>query len=315
MSPAPTHADLMARADALANLVQDRSREFETLCRLPPDVVDAMARSGLLRLLTPADIGGLEVPVASFFALIERVARSDASVAWCSFIACTSCVLADYLQKDASETFFSSPLLKASGVFSPRGQARPEKAQGVDGYRVSGRWFWGSGAAHADLISGGCLVMGADGRPQTDAAGAPRVLSVVFERAQVQVLGNWDTLGLRGSGSGEFEVSEVFVPASRCASLMDAPRVQTPLYRFPVFGLLALGIAAVACGIARRAIDELVALASDKTPQASSKTLAQRPATQEAVARAEASLRKVENLVNEVNRKWPLARDTEVKLP
>jgi alkylation response protein AidB-like acyl-CoA dehydrogenase len=229
--------------------------------------------------------------VASFFALIERVAQADASVAWCSFISCTSCVLAAYLAKDTSEALFSSPTLKASGVFAPRGQARPETLNGVAGYRVSGRWFWGSGAAHANLISGGCLVAGADGRPPADAAGAPRVLSVVFDRAQVNVLGNWDTLGLRGSGSGEFEVSDVFVPASRCACLMDAPRVQSPLYRFPVFGLLALGIAAVACGVARRAIDELVALAGDKTPQASSKTLAQRPATQEAVARAEASLR------------------------
>lgn len=299
MNISPTHADLMARADALAELVQPRSREFEALCHLPPDVVDAMAHSGLLRLLTPAEIGGLEVPAASFFALIERVAQADASVAWCSFISCTSCVLAAYLEKDASEALFSSPTLKASGVFAPRGQARPATEHGVAGYRVSGRWFWGSGAAHADLISGGCLVLGADGRPQADAAGAPRVLSVVFDRAQVHVLGNWDTLGLRGSGSGEFEVSEVFVPASRCASLMDAPRVTTPLYRFPVFGLLALAIAAVACGIARRAIDELVALASDKTPQASSKTLAQRPATQEAVARAEASLRSARAFVME----------------
>lgn len=307
----PTHDDLMARADALAALVQGRSREFEALCHLPPDVVQAMAASGLLRLLTPAEIGGFEVPVASYFALIERLGRADASLAWCSFISSTSCVLAAYLQKDASNALFASPALKAAGVFAPRGQARPAVQGGVAGYRVSGRWFWGSGARHADLINGGCLVIGEDGKPVAQADGSPRVLSVVFERAQVKVLDNWDTLGLRGSGSGEFEVTDVFVPAEHCACLLDSPRVQTPLYRFPVFGLLALAIAAVACGVARRAIDEFITLATDKVPQASSKTLAQRPATQEAVARAEAQLRGARAFVMEtIAAAWDAARHT-----
>jgi alkylation response protein AidB-like acyl-CoA dehydrogenase len=308
----PTHSNLMARADALAALVNGRSREFESLCHLPPDVVQAMAASGLLRLLTPAEIGGFEVPVASYFALIERLARADASLAWCSFISSTSCVLAAYLPKDASEALFSLPALKAAGVFAPRGQARPALQDGVAGYRVSGRWFWGSGARHADLINGGCLVIGADGKPQTQPDGSPRVLSVVFERALVTVLDNWDTLGLRGSGSGEFEVTDVFVPADRCACLLDAPRVTTPLYRFPVFGLLALAIAAVASGVARRAIDELIALASDKVPQASSKTLASRPATQEAVARAEAQWRGARAFVMEaIGAAWDAAQHSE----
>lgn len=294
-----SHAALMDRAEALARFVEGRSREFEALCHLPPDVVDAMADSGLLRLLTPAEIGGLEVPVSSFFTVIERLARSDAAVAWCSFISCTSCVLAAYLPRPEAEALFSAQRLKAAGVFAPRGQARPETLDGVAGHRVSGRWFWGSGARHADLVGAGCLVIGPDGRPETLADGTPRVLSVVFDRSQVTVLDNWDTLGLRGTGSGEFEVHDVFVPAGRSASLLAAPRVQTPLYRFPVFGLLALAISAVACGIGRRAIDELVALAADKVPQASARSLAQRPATQEAVARAEAALRGARALVME----------------
>lgn len=294
-----THDELMARADTLADFVQGRSREFESLCHLPPDVVAAMVDSGLLRLLTPAEFGGHEVPVDRFFALIERVAQADASVAWCTFIACTSSVLAAYLPADSARALFSAPDLKAAGVFAPRGQARPETLDGVPGYRVQGRWFWGSGARHADLISGGCVVLGQDGRPELTAEGTPKALSVVFERAQVNVLDNWDTLGLRGSGSGEFEVAHVFVPADRTASLLGPARTGTPLYRFPVFGLLALSIAAVSCGIARRAIDELLELAIDKVPQASTRTLAMRPATQEAVARAEAGLRSARAFVME----------------
>lgn len=302
----------LQRADQLAESVAHRSREFEALCHLPDDVVHDLAESGLLRLLTPSEVGGLEVPVATFFAVTERLARTDAALAWCSFISCTSCVLAAYLPKDVATALFSDPALKASGVFAPRGQARPETLHGVPGYRVSGRWFWGSGARHADLVSGGCMVVGADGQPQAGPDGAPQVLSVLFERAQVQVLGNWDTLGLRGTGSGEFEVSDVFVPATRTASLTGAPRLTTPLYRFPVFGLLALAIAAVACGIARRAIDELKALANHKLPQASAKTLAARPATQEAVARAEATLRSARAFLMEaIDAAWRTAARAE----
>ena len=113
---------------------------------------------------------------------------------------------------------------------------------------------------------------------------------MVFDRAQVRLVDNWDSHGLCGTGSSEFEVTHAFVPLSRSASLFDGARINTPLCRFPVFGLLAIAIAAVATGIAREALDHFIAEADRSVPQASSKPLATRPVVQDAVARAEAKL-------------------------
>jgi len=276
---------LIEQAEGVAARIAGRAREFEALRRLPDDVAALLADSGLLSMLTPARYGGAELHPAEFFAAIERLARTDASVAWCCFISNTSCLLAAYLDEAVAAPVFGRRGLKAAGVFAPRGTARRARDGGREGFRISGRWAWGSFAQHADVISAGCLIEGEPGPP----------VSVLLDRDQVRVLDNWDGVGLAGTGSGEFEVDGAFVPAARCASLVGGPMgrrtLARPLYRFPVFGLLALSIAAVAAGIARGAVDELVALAAGKVPQGGTRALAQRPAVQEAVARAEARLR------------------------
>ena len=286
----PQHRELMAVVEAAAQALAGRSREIEALRHLPPDIADSLAGAGLMRLLTPRAHGGHEVPPASFYLLIERLAQADAAAAWCTFIACTSAVLAAYLPEPEAGALFGRPMLKAAGVFAPRGQAVAATQAGVAGLRVSGRWAWGSGAHHADLISAGCLLIGDDGRPALLADGSPRVVSVLLDRAQVRLLDNWDAFGLCGTGSGEFEASDAFVPLGRTASLFDGPRIDTPLYRFPVFGLLAIAIAAVATGIARQALAGFVEQAGRSVPQASTKPLAARPTVQEATARAQAAL-------------------------
>lgn len=291
---------MIEAAERAASLLEGRSAEIEAVRRLPPDVADALAGLGLMRLLTPVDYGGAELHPAEFFRVIERVARADASAAWCCFVASTSSLVAAHLDPAVAAPLFGRPGLKAAGVFAPRGTARRERRDGVDGVRVHGRWAWGSGVQHADLVVVGCLVPGADGQPERLASGAPRVLSVVVDASQVQPLDNWTSVGLGGTGSGEFEVADTWVPATRTTCLIDAvPRVARPLYRFPVFGLLALAIAATASGIARLALDEFVALADAKVPQGGQRPLAQRPTVQEAIARAEAQWRSARAFVFE----------------
>jgi alkylation response protein AidB-like acyl-CoA dehydrogenase len=263
------HRELMQTASRAALALAGRSREIEAHRALPPDVADALADAGLYRLLTPQACGGHEAPPASFVLVIEQLARADAAAAWCCFISCTASVLAAYLPETEAADLFGQPQLKAAGVFAPRGRAVPAEQNGLPGYRVTGRWSWGSGAPNADLITAGCLVMGDDGQAQLLADGSPRVLSVVLDRSQVHVLNNWDSMGLCGTGSGEFEVKDAFVPGAHAASLFDGPRLNTPLYRFPVFG---------------------TEQAARTVPQASSKPLATKATVQEAVARAEAQL-------------------------
>ncbi|MCY1284640.1 Flavin-dependent monooxygenase, oxygenase subunit HsaA [compost metagenome] len=283
--------ELLALADTLSQRFAPRLDEMEANRYLPQDMAEALAQAGLYRLLTPREYGGHEVRVETFVEVVERLAQTDASVAWCTFIACTSCVLAAYLPADGARELYGTAELKAAGVFAPRGKALREVRDGVPGYRVSGRWSWGSASRNADLVLGGCLVIDDQGKPETLPDGSPRVRLMAFRRDQVRCLDNWDTFGLLGSGSGEFEVRDAFVAERHSASLQNDQPLPRPLYRFPVFGLLGIGVAAVALGIARHALDDLLALAQERTPQFSSKPLALRPTTQQAVARAEAALR------------------------
>jgi alkylation response protein AidB-like acyl-CoA dehydrogenase len=163
----------------------------------------------------------------------------------------------------------------AAGVWAPRGKARA-----VDnGIIVSGRWPFCSGITHADMLFAGCFI---------DERRVPSV--VALPKADLQVLDNWHTLGLRGTGSHDTVADEVFVPAERVFSVFDGPVLDRPLYRFPVFGFFALSVAAAALGNARAAIDDLTELAGGKKGLGSTRTLAERPATQAAVAAAESSL-------------------------
>lgn len=305
----PAHAALMAQAEAAATLLAGRSAEIEARRALPDDIADALAEAGLYRLLTPAAYGGHEAPPASFWCVIERLARADAAAAWCSFIACTSSLLAAWLPAGEAAAVFGRPGLKAAGVFAPRGRATPAEQAGVAGWQVSGRWAWGSGTANADVITVGCLVAGADGQPQALADGTPRVLSLLLDRAQVHLLDNWQAVGLCGSGSGEFEVHAAFVPATRAACLFDAPVLRTPLTKFPLFGLLAISIAAVAAGIARGALDHFAETAARSVPQAGTRPLATRATVQEAMARATAQLQSARAwLLAAVDEAWAAAQ-------
>src|SRR2546430_11096814 len=180
----------------------------------------------------------------------------------------------------------SDPEVVGGGAFAPLGRATV-----VDGgYRVPGRWPFASGCEHCAWLMGGSVVLDG-GPPGLLPSGLPATRLMLFPAAQVRIIDTWDVAGLRGTGSHDIAVEDRFVPAARSLSLItDRPRATGPLYAFPVFGLLALGIAGVALGIARRALDELVALAGGKTPAGSRRLLAERPVIQPEVARAEATL-------------------------
>jgi len=166
-----------------------------------------------------------------------------------------------------------------AGVYAPRGRMQ---RQPDGGWLIEGRWAWGSGVHHADFVVVGGLEQGVE---------RPRILSAIVPRREVRLLDNWHSLGLRATGSGEFEIAGTRVPADHVACLATDTPPARPLYRFPVFGLLAVGIAAVSCGIARQALDAFVALAMTKVPQGSRRVLAERAVVHDAVARADAQAR------------------------
>jgi alkylation response protein AidB-like acyl-CoA dehydrogenase len=138
------------------------------------------------------------------------------------------------------------------------------------------------------------------------ADGSPDVRLMLMPIDAVEVIDTWSVSGLRGTGSHDMTAVAQLVPAERAVSLAaDSPRHPGALYAFPLFGLLAVGIASVALGIARGAVEDLVSLAGAKTPAAGRKTLAERATVQALLARAEASLRAARGLVlDEVDAAW-----------
>ncbi len=247
-----------------------------------------MAEAGLFRMCVPQVFGGAEVDAATMVEAIEEIAKADGSAGWCVMIGATSGLVSAYLPEAAArEVYAQRPQVVTGGVFAPYGKASVV----AGGYRVTGRWPFASGCEHCTWLMGGSVVLD-HGRPSLLPSGQPDSRMMLFPAADVEIIDTWTVSGLRGTGSHDIAVTDLFVPEARSVSLItDRPCQPGPLYTFPVFGLLALGIAGVGLGIARSAIDELVRLAAAKTPTSSRKRLGDRAIIQMHVAEAEALLR------------------------
>lgn len=267
--------DLIEAAAALAPIASEHADESERGRTLAPAVAEALAASPLPSMLVPAALGGGERGPAEMVGALSRLAEGDGSAAWCAMVAATGGLVSAYIDEDFARDAFGPPAI-GGGVYAPMGKAVLEG----DSYIVSGRWPFTSGCRHATTLMGGAIVAG-DGPPQ--------VRAMVFPASEATIHDTWDVTGLRGTGSHDTEVTSLRVPVGHSASLStDKPRHDGPLYAFPPFGLLALGIAGVAIGIAHGAIAELIELAAAKKPGGSKRSLAERPAVQAAVAKAEA---------------------------
>src|SRR5438445_2508327 len=277
---------LLDAVRAIAPRIRAAADRIEHDRRVPLELVRALTEAGVFRMCVPRTCGGSEVEPATMIGVLEAIAEADGSAGWSAMIGTTSGVAAAYLPADAAREIYGRADVVTGGVFAPQGRAVV-----VDGgYRVTGRWPFASGCEHCAWLMGGSVVV-ENGAARQLPSGMPDSRLMLFPASDARIIDTWTVSGLRGTGSHDIAVDDLFVPASRSLSLItDRPRERGPLYAFPVFGLLALGIAAVALGIARRALDELVALAGAKTPTGSRRLLAERPVIQAEVARAEATL-------------------------
>jgi alkylation response protein AidB-like acyl-CoA dehydrogenase len=268
---------VLAEVRSLAPSVAARATEIEAGRRLPLDLVERMASAGLFRLCVPKSLGGCEAEVATLLEAVETLSAADGAAGWCLMIGATTGLLAGFLPEAAAKEIYGrDPDVVTGGVFAPRGEARA-----VDGgYRVTGRWPFASGCEHCAWLAGGCTF--GDGT-------APRML--FFPASDLEIVDTWTVSGLAGTGSHDMVVDDVLVPAGRDVAVgVTEPTASGPLYRFPIFGLLAVAVAAVGLGIARAAIEELRELAGVKTPTLARRRLAEQPITQVELARAESTL-------------------------
>ncbi|MGE4096584.1 MAG: acyl-CoA dehydrogenase family protein, partial [Candidatus Binatia bacterium] len=286
-----------------------RADEIESGRRLPVDLASSFAEAGLFRVAMPRQYGGAELHPADIVRVIEEVSQADGSAGWCVMIGAVTATLAATLpDRWATIIYGSNPNVITGGAVAPTGKAYPV----AGGHRVTGRWQWGSGIQHCQWICGGSIVLEGE-QPRQMKNGEPEVHLMIFEASQVEILDTWNSSGLRGTGSHDFQVQEAFVPEGRSTILGVTPaRITTPLYRFPFFGLMAISVSAVALGIARRAISEFVALAAKKIPAWTQRLLAQKPTIQVQVAEAEAALRSARAfLFDTIDAAWELALSGE----
>jgi alkylation response protein AidB-like acyl-CoA dehydrogenase len=278
--------DPVAAAQSLAPRAAELAERAEDERRLPAELSDAIAQAGLYRLCVPETLGGGEAHPRVLVEAVEALAQGDAAAGWCVAVCATSGMLAAYLREDVAREVYGDPLSVVGGVFAPMGRATAEGDRLV----VDGRWRFCSNAENCDWLMVGCIVFDGEA-PRTLPSGRPDIRLALFPREEAEVLDTWHVSGLRGTGSHDIAVKGLAVPVERSASLIsDAPLTDAPLYAFPPFGLLAVAIAAVTLGTARAAIDDVLELAGAKTPTLSTRKLAERPATQAEVARAEATL-------------------------
>jgi indole-3-acetate monooxygenase len=270
--------DVLDAARALGPSIRAAADAIEAERRVPLPLVDAMTAAGVFRLCIPRALGGLEAEPATMLAVLEELASADGSAGWIAMIGATSAIVSAYLPDDVARLIYADGR-PTGGVFAPHGRA----VAAGDGYRVSGRWPFASGCQHCAWLMAGAVIV-REGRP-------PDARLFFLPAADVRIEDTWHVAGLRGTGSHDIVVDDRPVRADRTVSIVtDTPRAGGPLYRFPVFGLLALGVSAVALGIARRALDELIALATAKTPVGSRRRVAERALVQMQVAEATAAV-------------------------
>lgn len=273
--------------------------EIEQARRLPLPLVTELAEAGIFRMLVPRAIGGSEIDPLSYMEIVEILSNADASVGWCAAIGSGTALATGFLQPGVgAELIGRDPTAVMGGVFGiPGGRATLVKG----GYRVTGRWPFASGCEHCQWLVGNAVIH--DGEtPRQDDSGAPVTRIMVFPASDCTILDTWNVGGLRGSGSHDITVSDVFVPEERSLTFAEpSPYHHGPLYssRFFLFAH-----AAHALGVARAAIDSLVALANRKQFGRTSSLLRDRPMVQLQIAQAEALVRSARSWA------WEIARET-----
>ena len=283
----PSLSLFLDAVQALAPQIEASVEESERTRRLPLPLVEAMALAGLFRLWIPRALGGVEADPLTLIRVVEAVSQVDGATGWCLMIGGCYGVFGGYLPEEAARDIYGSdPNVITGGAFRPIGEAVVVEG----GYRVTGRWPLGSGCQHCAWLVGGCRLFDGE-QPRLQADGMPVTRILFFPASACEILDTWHTTGLRGTGSHDYAVTDLFVPAAHSLSFREPPIQSGPLYALPTIALFAIAIAAVPLGIARHAIDTLVELSGSKVASRSQQTIRQHAMLQADVGRAEALLR------------------------
>ena len=284
----PSGSDFVARARALQPLLAKEADTIEQQRQLTSPVVAALIEGGFYRMLLPRSAGGFEAAPAVFMECVEEIAKADASAAWCLGQCGVCAMVAAYLEPEVAREIFGSP----PGILA-WGSAAGEVKAAPGGYRATWRWHFASGSRQASWLGAHVHVIEADGKKRLKANGAPELRTILFPVTSAKTYDVWDVIGLKGTGTDDYAVEDLFVP-ERYTALRDDPaarREANPLYRLTTSIVYGLGFSAIALGVARAILDEAIKLAGKKSSSQVKHQMRDNHAVHSLIGRNEAKLR------------------------
>ncbi|MGH7092579.1 MAG: acyl-CoA dehydrogenase family protein [Stellaceae bacterium] len=276
------------RARTLGPLLDASIDKIERERELPRRVVEALIDAGMFRLLQPRSFGGEEMQPTDYFDVVEEVASHDASVAWCVGQGCGCTMSAAYLLPEVARTIFGP----RDGIvaWGPPGPAKAISVPG--GFRVTGNWSFASGSHNATWLGAHVSVFTGDGAPLMRDDGSAIMRTLLFPKSQAKMTDIWHVIGLKGTGSDNYSVEDIFVAEDFTIDRDPAnhPRENGTLYRFSHSNVYAAAFAGVALGVARSVLASFIELARDKTPRGAKVTMRNNNVIQSQVAQSAARL-------------------------
>ncbi len=293
-----TTVDYVARAQALVPAIEAAAERIESERRIVPEIVAALHEAGIFHMLLPPPLGGGGADIVAFNEVIQTIAAADASTAWCLGQQIASTQAAGYLDPEIAREIFGPP--DGAAAWGPPSGAKAVVTDG--GYVVNGRWRFASGSGHCRWIGGHSAVIEGDGRPRLDDKGRPVLRTMLFRKEQATWQDIWHVIGLRGTGSNQYEVRDLFVPESY-TTWRDQPSDRTndgPLYDIPLLTLYGIGFSGVGLGLARASLDAFMTLANSKTGRGGRGMLRDNSVIQSEVAKATGGLNSARAFLREM---------------
>jgi len=261
-SSAATAGALLEKARLLSNLLRSQSAAGDAAGALTEQTVAALRSGDFFSLMLPQCLGGVEADPIAALRVIEELSCADGSTGWV-VMAAGLCIgaAAAFTDDAAVKQIFdgkSAPIIAGHG--GPNGKAVIER----NGFRLSGHWRYGSGTKHAAFIHSGAVVI-EDGAPRRGPDGQPEIRIFVTPRRDAVLEEDWDVLGLRGTGSVDYTITDLFVPEefSHPPGILE-PKRGGNFYLIGLLGMAVIGHTGFALGVGRCALDEIAAFAREQ---------------------------------------------------
>ncbi len=275
--------EILAGVRALEPDIRQAAEAIDRERHLPDALAHSLMEAGIFRMGVPHVYGGPELDPMGQVRVVEELSRLEGSVGWLSMISSAGSFLAAFLAPRIAEKLFAAVDSVVAGNLRP-----PQRADLADGgYRVNGHFRFGSGCQHASIMACGCVVH-RDGKPELTSRGEPHIRVMLVPKSKVTIVDVWQTTGMRGTGSNDYLVDNVFVPSEESPSMAEPPFCSGPLYRFPQMFLVSH--AGVPLGLARSALDFVQELSARKQISPGGTLMRDDTNVQETIAWAEAHL-------------------------